>query len=258
MILSHKWRFIFVKNKKVAGTSVEAFLAPTLGPMDVITPLRPTDESVRYTTGDSPQNWLSIKVDLDKIGNDGSDPDSVQATYWKIGLNRIGTKQQAAENPEHFLKLERQFYHHITANEILDVIPRWMWDEYFTFCIERHPYEKAVSSAYWYIRAQQKDISFHEALDIVVEQKRFKDWHRYTDSNGNVIVDKIIRYENLADEMRQTVVDQLGIDVSIGLPKLKSESRSDRRPAAEILSVEQKQKVRAVMEEEFDYFDWQI
>lgn len=37
MIVSHKYRFIYIKNKKVAGTSVEAFLSQFLGPDDVTT-----------------------------------------------------------------------------------------------------------------------------------------------------------------------------------------------------------------------------
>jgi len=76
MILSHKWRFIFVKNKKVAGTSVEALLASDLGPLDVATPLRPPDESFRFVNGNSPQNWLSVGVDLEKVASEGNDRDS--------------------------------------------------------------------------------------------------------------------------------------------------------------------------------------
>ncbi len=257
MILSHKWRFIFIKNKKVAGTSVEAFLAPTLGPIDILTPLRPTDEYQRFSTGISPQNWLSVSVDLDKVGNSGFSKKSIESRYWEIGLNRIGTNQQASGKPEDFLKLDRQFYHHITAVEILEVIPKWMWNEYFTFCIERHPYDKAVSSAFWYIHAQKLNISFDQALEFVIVQRRFKDWHRYTDSDGHVFVDKILRYENLDMELRQIVNDHLNIETPFKLPSFKSESRSDRRPAEEILSSAQKQKIRVLMAEEFEYFSWQ-
>ena len=39
MILSHKYKFIFVKPAKVAGTSLELALRPLLGPDDVATPV---------------------------------------------------------------------------------------------------------------------------------------------------------------------------------------------------------------------------
>ena len=37
MILSHKHKFVFVKNRKVAGTSVEVALSPHCGPDDILT-----------------------------------------------------------------------------------------------------------------------------------------------------------------------------------------------------------------------------
>ena len=41
MIISHKFRFIFVKTLKTAGTSIEVFLSQHCGPLDVVTPIKP-------------------------------------------------------------------------------------------------------------------------------------------------------------------------------------------------------------------------
>jgi hypothetical protein len=41
MIISHKFRFIFVKTLKTAGTSIEVFLSQHCGPLDIVTPIIP-------------------------------------------------------------------------------------------------------------------------------------------------------------------------------------------------------------------------
>ena len=47
MIISHSHRFILVKTRKTAGSSVELALSPLLGPGDLATPLRPEEEAQR-------------------------------------------------------------------------------------------------------------------------------------------------------------------------------------------------------------------
>jgi hypothetical protein len=51
MILSRRHRFVFIKGKKVASTSVEIALAQLCGPEDIVTPLTPIDERARLPGG---------------------------------------------------------------------------------------------------------------------------------------------------------------------------------------------------------------
>ena len=57
MIVSHKYKFIFLKTNKTAGTSIEIALSQFCGETDVITPIPPIDERVRRELGHrGPQN----------------------------------------------------------------------------------------------------------------------------------------------------------------------------------------------------------
>lgn len=44
MIISHRYRFIFVKTIKTAGTSIEVYLSPHCGGQDILTPVQPPVE----------------------------------------------------------------------------------------------------------------------------------------------------------------------------------------------------------------------
>ena len=58
MIVSHKHKFIFIKTKKTAGTSLEIALSGICGPDDIITPITREDELVREKLGyRGPQNY---------------------------------------------------------------------------------------------------------------------------------------------------------------------------------------------------------
>ena len=60
MIASHAHRFIFLKTRKTAGTSVEIALSKVCGPDDVITRISPADEELRARAGGlGPRNFQS-------------------------------------------------------------------------------------------------------------------------------------------------------------------------------------------------------
>lgn len=59
MIISHEHRFIFIKTKKTAGTSIEIVLSDICGEHDIITPITPPDELIREKMGvRGPQNYV--------------------------------------------------------------------------------------------------------------------------------------------------------------------------------------------------------
>jgi hypothetical protein len=51
MIVCHERKIIFVKTKKVGGTSFEIALSKFCGPNCIITPITPADEDLRKSLG---------------------------------------------------------------------------------------------------------------------------------------------------------------------------------------------------------------
>ena len=76
MIVSHAHKFVFLKTKKTAGTSIELALSTLCGDDDIITPLTEIDEAQR-ASGRGAQNWR-------KHGWWGSAPPFLQAPVLQI------------------------------------------------------------------------------------------------------------------------------------------------------------------------------
>ena len=60
MIVSHRHKFVFMKTRKTAGTSIEIALSEHCGPSDIVSPNDPADEELRSKLGfTGPQNrWV--------------------------------------------------------------------------------------------------------------------------------------------------------------------------------------------------------
>jgi len=64
MVISHRYKFIFLKTNKTAGTSVEIALPKFCGSDDIITPIKLEDEENQEKLGyRGPQNYLSPPMD---------------------------------------------------------------------------------------------------------------------------------------------------------------------------------------------------
>lgn len=77
MIVSHKYKFIFIKTAKTAGTSTEIALSRICGPDDIITPFMISeDEELRMSMGGRASSALPAQAEgpqrqrLDPMGLD--------------------------------------------------------------------------------------------------------------------------------------------------------------------------------------------
>ena len=84
-----------------------------------------------------------------------------------------------------------------------------MWKSYFTFCVERNTWDRLVSLYFWAQHKKGRSINFQEFMQLY-RTKEFKNINLYTSDNKKLLVNRILRYENLDKEFEQ-VCTKLGI-----------------------------------------------
>ena len=225
MIISHKYRFIFLKTRKTAGTSIEIALARYCGRRDVLTPIAEDDEAVRRTLGRGPQNHGPTLRD-----------------YSLRDLLRLLLKGRR--------KPGARYYNHISAREVRTHVGEKVWGSYFKFCFERDPWDKVISQ-YHFDNQGRPDFD-----DFVRHADLWSDYESYTIS-GRVAVDWIGRYETLRQDL-DSVCRRLGIPFDGWLPRAKGQYRRDRRPPAEVYTPEQARLVSARFAREIELLGYRL
>jgi hypothetical protein len=117
MIVCHEKKIIFVKTKKVGGTSFEIALSEFCGPECIITPVTPQDEDLRKS-----------------LGYRGAQNFTIGASN---GNNQV------------------DFFNHMPSAHIRKNLPFNIWMNYKKITIVRNPYEVLVSKYFW--RREQRD-----------------------------------------------------------------------------------------------------
>lgn len=231
MIVSHKYKFIFIKTAKTAGTSTEIALSRFCGPDDIITPFMVSkDEELRTLMGGrTPQHYLPSLED-----------------------HSLKTLIQWVWNGKRIPLLKS----HSSAQEIKAHIGTLVWDTYFKFCFERNPWDRVISHYYYKHRSDPRP-----SLAKYVDKEGFRRLKRagfdlYTIS-GEVAVDRICRFENLTDEL-EDVRRQLGIPEKLELPFAKAQFRIDRRSYRDILDDGQRMKIAEFFKDEINLMGYEF
>jgi hypothetical protein len=205
---------------------MEISLSQFCGEGDIITPISYEDEIVRLDLGGVlPQNY--------------GDPKEQQF--------RDLIMARRADNPK--TRHKGQFYNHVPAVEVREYVGAKVWDEYFTFSMERHPYDKVVSHVYFHAR-RKENWDFEKELKRVLKKGYYVSYPVYSDGE-TPIVDFIVNYENLQEDLAK-LSDKLGFDVAEHYPQTKHTYRPDRRPGRELLSQEAKDIIYEHCKVEFD------
>lgn len=199
MIISHRYKFIFIKTMKTAGTSIEVFLSHRCGEDDIVTEIAP-------------------------------------------------------HVPPHRARNCRPFYNHMPAVRIRELIGENVWSEYFKFCVERNPWDKAISFYYMlrnsWSHGAEKELSFD---DYLARGPVCANYPLYTCArHEDIILDEVLRFENLPDDIGR-VFTYLGIPFSGDLGvKAKSDWRTDRRHYREYLTAKQALRIAELYTKEIE------
>ena len=91
------------------------------------------------------------------------------------------------------------FYNHMTAAELRERLPR-DFERLYRFCFERHPIDKCLSHFAMLLNSPlHSNARTPRTWGEYLARGDFPiDTARYTDDSGNLLVDKIYRYEELA------------------------------------------------------------
>lgn len=226
MIVSHERKFVFVKTRKTSGTSMEISLSQICGKDDIITPISWEDELIRLDLGGRlPQN------------------------YQGRGEERYREMIKARKLKVLRARRRGRFYNHMPAVEIRDHLGKDVWEDYFTFSIERHPYEKVVSHVYFHARGK-KNWDFDQEVQRVLKKGYYISYPIYSDGD-KPIVDFIVNYERMQEGL-DTISERFGFDVAAHYPQTKHKFRSERRPARELLSDDIRDTIYENCKVEFD------
>ena len=248
MIVSHRHRFVFLKTRKTASTSIEVFLRRFCGPEDIVTPVTPIDELVAVAAGHPPRNFTD-------------DPGRENTYVADVAAGRLGRAAM-------FHATSFRFRHHMTMADLRAELGGRI-DGYFVFTCERHPYDKAISragyqlgSGRYLMRGEARPADPQAALDFLDAMvadgsiSEIANWPIYAHGD-RIVADAVVRYEDLSTGLG-AVLRQLGLESSgntAGLPFLKKGLRPEGLTRA-MLSESCRAAVREACAREFEAFGY--
>lgn len=230
MIVSHKYRFIFLKTAKTAGTSIEIALSKFLGDQDIITPISSPDETIRRDLGyRGPQNY--------------------RVPLWQHSAVELARAI--------FLGKGKKFYNHMSAHEVRGMIGEKTWNDYYKFCFERNPFDRVISLYFWCHKSEPRPTlaDFLEGPEIHLLTQRGIEL--YTDSIANVCVNRVGRYESLGADLEEIRL-AVGLPESLDLPTAKAAHRTDRRHYSELIDVHCRKRIEAMFSRELSLWGYQF
>lgn len=227
--ISHQYKFIYLKNVKVAGS----YLAM------ILTKYCTTKPHIQHIEN-CYQNSTFMKYD--EINTEAG---FISSWVYKK-TNKI---------------LFNKHCNHAHSSIIKEKFPN-IFDNYFKFCVVRNPYDRIVSRYYWDIKVNEipKDMSFTTFLENEAKKKINKmndDWYYRCTLDNQPVCDFYIRFDNLLSDIK-TVFDKLSITEPIIDIDINHNSIKKTTDYRSMFNDYTKDIVTKHCQKEIDYFNWKF
>ena len=192
MICCHRYKFIFLRPRKVASTSIEMALRKICTPDDIVT--KSASKNHIQLLGDTPLRHIGA---------------SIRHTF-----------------PDLF-----GYWHHMPARQVRRMIGEDIWRSYYKFSVERNPWDRQVSLYYHRTGKHDRNINFETFVTSSVYRTlhmvKLNNYDIYS-INGKIAVDFVMRYENLTEDL-QKLIGILGVEECVTLGDFRSNWRKEKR-----------------------------
>lgn len=251
MIISERYGLIFIKSSKCAGTSLELFLDPLCGPDDVVTPFFHPER------GQRPRNFEG-----------DFDPEPERQYLRGQPTTSFGGSTPSLDQTDADVLAGRRFYEAMPAWQLRCRIGWERFGEFFSFAIERNPWDKVLSRLdHWNsVNTHGLTITVDELLDHLeanwlspLFQLAPVNFPRYADPlTGEVLVSRLCKFDRLNAELAG-IFRQLDVPFQGSLPVLaKAGYRDGTRHYRQRLTEAQGRRIGRLFSAEIDLmgFEW--
>jgi len=245
MIYSRKNDFLFVKGKKVAGTSVEMALSTLCGPEDIITPIMAVDELQRLRLGGKGAQNYSRRRERERA-------------YLENLVRLWPSKKDELRRPRIIYK------NHMGLSEFVRRYGSLPTQR--IFCVERNPYAKIISGANMSVNFDRykhdgvrMECDLETLRTFISNMFELDEWEcnldRYRDADGGLSL-RVLRFESLAEEFAR-LMGEYRISPSPSLPHAKEGLNSNSIDPREVFTRAQLDRINEIYAEEFDIFGYE-
>jgi len=197
MIISHKYKFIFIKQEKTAGSSLEIALSKYCGLEDIVTTI--TEEYIRKKLGyPGPRNYFNNQIDY--------------KNFLKIFKHNLKSFIKNIKLTKKIIKFKNQpyyktfyksiFYEHINAFDLKSIVDKDIWNNYYKFTIIRDPVDHFLSY-YCHMNNEQKLVEANP-IKVFADKKChpfFKRTRKKYYINNKIVIDKFVDFANFEEDI---------------------------------------------------------
>jgi hypothetical protein len=226
-IVCHSRKFIFIRTRKTAGSSIAIWLSDFLDPKtDLMAP---------------PREMAQLRPDHRFASS---------LSGWGERLRRLQLRRPRLSQ-------------HPTAEQLRRFVGSEVWCEYTKFAVERNPWDRLLSLWRWRMQRNNLHLSLDEYLDAIESgdkaiarragAQRASNWPSYT-INDELAVDHIVFYESLNDDLAR-VCGGLGLPWDGALPHAKVGFRGPDDHAG-LLTAQQIERIGRIFHREIALFGY--